>query len=63
MIALDDEHDGFKNYLRAQNDFDSTLNTIRKDFKFMGPTGIFYFLYVVGEQVPPHQEFEATYRK
>ena len=63
MIALDDEHDGFMNYLRAQNDFDSTLNTIRKDFKFMGPTGIYYFLYVVGEQVPPHEEFEATYRK
>ena len=63
MIALNDEHDGFKNYLRAQDDFDATLNTIRKDFKFMGPTGIYYFLYVVGEQVPPHQEFEATYRK
>ena len=63
MIALDEEHNGFANYLRAQDDFDATLNTIRKDFKFMGPTGIYYFLYVVGEKVPPHAEFEATYRK
>ena len=63
MIALDEEYQGFKNYLRSRDDFDSTLTAIRKDFKFMGPTGIYYFLYVVGEQVPPHEEFEATYRK
>ncbi|HUV26115.1 MAG TPA: hypothetical protein VMW34_02000 [Anaerolineales bacterium] len=49
--------------MRSQTDFDATLNTIRNDFKFMGPTGIYYFLYVVGEQVPPHDEFEAMYRK
>jgi hypothetical protein len=29
----------------------------------MGPTGIYYFLWVVGEKVPPHEEFEAAYRK
>jgi hypothetical protein len=36
---------------------------MKKDFKFMGPTGVYYILYVVGEDVPPHEEFEATYRK
>lgn len=63
MLSLDEEYDGFQNYLRSQDDFDSTLNMIRKDFKFMGPMGIYYFLYVVAEDVPPHEEFEATYRK
>lgn len=63
MLSLDEEYVGFQNYLRSQNDFDSTLNMIRKDFKFMGPMGIYYFLYVVGEDVPPHEEFEAAYRK
>ena len=63
MIDLDNEYGGFQKYLRSQGDFDATLNTLRKDFKFMGPTGIYYFLYVVGEQVPPHDEFEAAYRK
>ncbi len=29
----------------------------------MGPTGSYFFLYVVGEKVPSHEEFEATYRK
>ena len=63
MIALDEEYGSFQKYLRSHGDFDATLNTLRKDFKFMGPTGIYFFLYVVGEQVPPHNEFEAAYRK
>ena len=63
MIDLEQEHGSFQNYLRSQGDFDATLNLVRNDFKFMGPTGIYYFLYVIGEQVPPHDEFEATYRK
>jgi DNA-3-methyladenine glycosylase I len=63
IIALDTEHNSFKQYLRAHDDFDSTLKTLKRDFKFMGDFGVYYFLYVVGEQVPPHEEFEATYRK
>lgn len=63
ILDLDDEYDSFQAYLRSQGDFDSTLTSIRKEFKFMGPTGIYFFLYVVGEEVPPHEEFEATYRK
>jgi DNA-3-methyladenine glycosylase I len=63
MILLEQEHGSFQNYLRSHGDFDTTLKAIRKDFKFMGPTGIYIFLYVVGEEVPPHEEFEATYRK
>ncbi len=63
MLELDEEYGSFQKYLRSQGDFDGTLTALRKDFKFMGPTGIYYFLYVVGEKVPPHEEFEATYRK
>jgi DNA-3-methyladenine glycosylase I len=63
MLALDKAHGSFQNYLRSHGDFDATLNAIRKDFKFMGPTGIYVFLYVVGEEVIPHEEFEERYRK
>ena len=63
MLELDEEYGSFQKYLRSQGDFDGTLTALRKDFKFMGPTGIYYFLYVVGEKAPPHEEFEATYRK
>ena len=63
MIELDTEHGRFQSYLRSQDDFGDTLQMIKKDFKFMGPTGIYFFLYVVGEQVPTHEEFETTYKK
>ena len=51
MLELDEEYGSFQKYLRSQGDFDGTLTALRKDFKFMGPTGIYYFLYVVGEKV------------
>lgn len=63
ILDLEEQHGSFKSYLRAHSDFDSTMKMIKRDFKFMGPFGAYYFLYVVGEQVPPHEEFEATYRK
>jgi 3-methyladenine DNA glycosylase Tag len=63
MLELDKAHGSFQKYLRFHGDFDATLNAIRKDFKFMGPSGIYVFLYVVGEEVIPHEEFEQRYRK
>jgi DNA-3-methyladenine glycosylase I len=63
MLELDKTYGSFQKYLRSHGDFDATLNAIRKDFKFMGPTGIYVFLYVVGEEVIPHEEFEKRYRK
>lgn len=63
MIELDREHGSFAEYLRSRGGFDATLAAVRGDFSFMGPTGIYMFLYVVGEEVPPHAEFEKLYRK
>jgi DNA-3-methyladenine glycosylase I len=63
MLELEKAHGSFQKYLRSHGDFDSTLTAIRKDFKFMGPSGIYVFLYVVGEEVIPHEEFEKRYRK
>ena len=63
MLELEKEHGSFQSYLRAHGDFDATMKVIRKDFKFMGPFGVFYFLYVVGENVPEHEEFQKQYGK
>ena len=62
MLELEKEHGGFQNYLRSQPDFDSTLKMIKKDFKYMGPMGIFYFLYVVGEDVIDYEDFQKRYK-
>jgi DNA-3-methyladenine glycosylase I len=63
MIELDTQHGSFKNYLRSQDNFDATIKQIKKDFKFMGPMGIYVFLYVVGEDVIAHEEFQKQYKK
>lgn len=62
ILALEKEHSNFQAYLRSHGEFDETLKAIRSDFKFMGPSGIYVFLYIVGEHVIPHSEFEARYK-
>lgn len=63
ILELDRQHGSFQRYLRSQGSFDNMINSMRKDFKFMGPFGIYYFLYVVGEKVPTHEEFRKKYGK
>lgn len=63
MRELEIEFSSFQAYLRSGSDFDETLHSIKSNFKFMGPMGIYYFLYVVGESVPPYEEFKAQYLK
>ena len=57
IIDLDDEHGGFQSYLRSHASFDETVKDLRAQFKFLGETGCYMFLYVVGEEVPPHDEW------
>ena len=63
MLELDKEHGSFQSYLRSRESFDERLKMIKIDFKYMGPFGTYYFLYVVKEDVPEHEEFERRYRK
>jgi 3-methyladenine DNA glycosylase Tag len=46
-----------ENYRRAFDEFDKTVADMRKRFKFLGEMGAFYFLYVVGEQVPSYEDW------
>ncbi len=60
MIELDREYGGFRNYLRSRDDFDATVRSLRAQFKFLGDTGCYAFLYVVGEEVPPYEAWRAS---
>ena len=60
MLDLEEEHGSFKNYLRSHGDFEKTLADLRKRFKFLGEMGAFYFLYVVGEEVPSYEDWCAS---
>jgi DNA-3-methyladenine glycosylase I len=60
MVALDRQHGGFRNYLRSFDDFEALVADLKKRFRFLGETGCYYFLYVVGEEVPPHDEWSRS---
>jgi DNA-3-methyladenine glycosylase I len=62
ILALDREHGGFKRYLRSFPEYDDLQRDLVERFRFLGPTGAYYFLYVVREKVPPHEEWMARYR-
>jgi len=61
LLELDREPGGFKGYLQSHGGFDATVADLRRHFKFLGDTGAYYFLYVVGEPVPPHEEWMAAH--
>ena len=60
MIDLERQHGSFRDYLRSHGSFDATTGALRKDFKFLGDSGCYYFLWVVGEQVPPYEEWSVA---
>ena len=57
MIDLEESHNGFRNYLRSHGGFDATVKDLRKQFKFMGETGSYYFLWCVSEEVPEYEDW------
>ncbi len=60
MLELDKEFKGFRAYLRSHGSFGETTAALHRDFKFMGESGAYYFLWVVGEHVPPYAEWLAS---
>ena len=61
LLALEEEFGSVKKYLRSHADFDATVKDLRARFKWLGDTGAYYFLHVVKEPVPPHDEWMASH--
>ncbi|MDE2786356.1 MAG: DNA-3-methyladenine glycosylase I [Chloroflexota bacterium] len=58
LIELEEVYDGdIRNYLRSHGDLETTIKDVRKQFKYMGDIGTYYWLYVTGEDVPSWDEF------
>ena len=60
LLELDAEHRGFRRYLQSHGGFEATVADLKRQFRFLGDTGAYYFLFVVGEQVPPHEAWAAS---
>lgn len=61
LLALEDQSGGFAGWLRSRGDFEATVSALRGEFRFLGDMGAYYFLYVVGEKVPTHDEWMKTH--
>ncbi len=57
MMDLEEKHGSFQGYLRSHGGFDATLKDLRKQFKYLGDSGGYYFLWVVGEEVPSYEDW------
>lgn len=62
ILALYRHHNGFRNYLRSHPSFEETVADLKRHFSFLGDTGSYYFLHVVGEKVPSHEAWMASRR-
>jgi 3-methyladenine DNA glycosylase Tag len=60
LLELDREHGGFDRYLDSFGGFEEKVAALRKEFRFLGDFGAYYLLYVVGHEVPAHDEYLAS---
>jgi DNA-3-methyladenine glycosylase I len=63
MIALDEEHGSFGDYLDSLGPYDRTVAALRRDFRFLGESGAFIFLWSVGADVPSHEEWSKAHQR
>jgi 3-methyladenine DNA glycosylase Tag len=59
IVELDTQHHGFRRYLRSHSDFDALVADLKREFRFVGDSGAYHFLYIVNEPVPVHEEWMA----
>jgi Methyladenine glycosylase len=62
LLELDAEFGGFDRYLRSHPGFAETVADLKRQFRFIGDSGAYHFLYVVDEPVPPRDEWFARTR-
>jgi 3-methyladenine DNA glycosylase Tag len=61
ILELDAQYGGFRRYLRSFDSFVALTADLKKQFKFLGEMGSYYFLWVVGEKVPSWEEWSKSH--
>jgi 3-methyladenine DNA glycosylase Tag len=60
LLELDREHHGFRKYLRSHGSYDQLAADLKRRFSFVGDISAYYFLFRVGENVPPFKQWIKT---
>ena len=53
MLDLAREHGSLRRYLRSHKDYDTLVSDLKARFSHVGDISAYYFLYRVGEKIPP----------
>ena len=61
LLELDKEHQSFRNYLRSAGGYEEKVRRLHQDFRFLGESGAYYFLWVVGEKVPAYEDWMKSH--
>jgi DNA-3-methyladenine glycosylase I len=61
MLALEGEGGGFARYLRSKGSYEELAADLKARFSFLGDTGTYHFLYVVGEPVPSWDDWAGSH--
>ena len=57
LIELESEYGGFRRYLRSHGGFEQTVADLKRQFRFIGDSGAYRFLWSVDERTPPYEEW------
>ncbi|MBV8082871.1 MAG: DNA-3-methyladenine glycosylase I [Candidatus Eremiobacteraeota bacterium] len=60
LIGLDRDHQGFRNYLRSHRSYAGVVADLKRRFSYVGDVSAYYFLFRVGEPVPPFGRWIRT---
>ncbi|KKL58821.1 hypothetical protein LCGC14_2221530 [marine sediment metagenome] len=58
FLELLNKYKTFENYLKSFRDkpYAEKQKILSKQFKWLGPTGAYFFLWSIGEDTPPHEQ-------
>jgi len=59
VVAIGKTPDRFRAYLRSLGPASEATAALRKRFRYLGDHGTYYFLWSVGEKVPPWDEWRS----
>jgi DNA-3-methyladenine glycosylase I len=62
LLELDAEYGGFGRYLGSHGGFAETVADLKRQFRLIGDNGAYHFLYVIGQPVPPYEQWSAARR-
>jgi 3-methyladenine DNA glycosylase Tag len=60
ILELEREHGSFRKYLRSNAGYDVKVSDLRRRFSYIGDISAYYFLFRVGETVPPFERWIKT---